>query len=86
METLQPFFSAEAAIAWAASSKAECENDSLKFELEAYKNEVEILKQDAKNTKEVSDKKIKALMTQVNVLQKVCNSVILIVSYVKTIK
>ena len=65
------FVIAEAAIAWAASTKAECENDNLKFELEAYKNEAEILKREANTTSNTLHTKIKTLEMTLKGMQEV---------------
>ena len=47
------------------------ENDSLKCQLEAYKNEVDLVKQEHKNAMEDKDKQIKALQQALQGMQQV---------------
>ena len=65
-------FLAEAAIAWAASNNKGARNEDLKFELEAYKNEAELLKQEASSTQDFLNAKIKTLEKTMKGMQEVC--------------
>ena len=47
------------------------ENDSLKCQLEAYKNEVDLIKHESKNGEDEKDKQVKALQQALQGMQQV---------------
>ena len=67
-----PFFTdaQQAMIEWQMNQLKE-ENDSLKCQLEAYKNEVDLLKLETRNTDDTKDKQIKALQQALQGMQQV---------------
>lgn len=56
---------------WIAASQLRDENDVLKCQLEAYKNEVSLLKQEAQNADDTKDKQIKQLQMALQGMQQV---------------
>ena len=55
---------------WQSSHMKE-ENDSLRCQLEAYKNEVDLLKLETRNTDDYKDRQVKALQQALQGMQQV---------------
>ena len=58
-------------VEWIGSSQMRDENDSLKCQLEALKNEVDIVKLEAKNSVEMKEKQIKCMQMALQGMQQV---------------
>ena len=59
---------------WKESSGLREENDSLRCQLEAYRNEVELLKTESKTGDDSKDKQVKALQMALQGMQQVTSS------------